>query len=132
VLFTNSLTSALPPSGNNIIVVQDAGMLAGTAATAIANQLTTPGPGFFVYFNMNLQMPRLVYAADLSDPLGDLAIMARLPNLAGQPGFDAMPTFTAANFAITQAPEPATPILLGVAWAIARATARRRSRAPRA
>ena len=130
VLFTNSLTSALPPGGVNVIVVQDPGMAAGSAATLIATQLTTPGQGFFVYFNAGLQLPRLVYSADLSDPTADLAVLARLPNLSGAPGFAAMPTFTAENFAIV--PEPATPLLFGVACAFARAAARRRSKARRA
>ena len=126
VLFQNSLAAALPPTGVNVIVVQDPGMLAGLAANAIAAQLTAPGPGFFVYFNTMLQLPRLVYSADLSDPTADLAVLARLPNLSGAPGFAAMPTFTAENFAIV--PEPATPLLFGLACAFARASAWRRSR----
>ena len=129
VLFANSLTAALPPTGVNLIVAQDPGMLAGLAANAIAAQLTAPGPGFFVYFNTMLQIPRLVYSADLSVPDADLAILARLPNLAGAPGFSAMPTFTAENFAIV--PEPTTPLLFGLACAFARAAARRRSKARR-
>ena len=126
VLFANSLTGGLPASGVNVIVVQDAGMAAGTAATAIAAQLTTPGAGFFVYFTANLQLPRLVFSADLDDPTADLAILARLPNLGGPAGFAAMPTFTAANFTITQVPEPATTLLVGIA--LAGAALRRRSR----
>ena len=129
VLFANSLAAALPTGGVNVIVVQDPGMLAGLAANAIATQLTTPGPGFFVYFNTMLQMPRLVYSTDLSEPTADLAILARLPNLGGAPGFAAMPTFTAGNFAIV--PEPATPILFALGCAFARAAARRRSKARR-
>ena len=131
LLFANSLAAALPPTGVNLIVVQDPGMLAGLAANAIAAQLTAPGPGFFVYFNMTLQMPRLVYSADLSVPEADLAILARLPNLAGPQGFNAMPTFTAENFVIAQVPEPATPILFGLACAFARAAVRRLSHARR-
>lgn len=130
VLFANSLTAALPSTGVNVIVVQDPGMLAGLAANLIAAQLTTPGPGFFVYFNTNMQLPRLVFSADLSDPTADLAVLARLPNLAGAPGFAAMPTFTAANFVITQVPEPASAMLVGLAFAM-RAAVRRRTRARR-
>ena len=125
VLFINSLAAGLPSTGVNVIVVQDAGMLAGLAANAIAAQLTTPGPGFFVYFNTTLQMPRLVFSADLSDPLADLAVLARLPNLDGAPGFAAMPTFTAQNFVITQVPEPASAMLLGLAFAMHAAVRRR-------
>ena len=112
VLFANDLTANLPATGLNVIVVQDAGMAAGTAATAIANRLTTPGAGFFVYFNAGLQLPRLVYSADLSDPEADLAVLARLQNLGGAAGFAQMPLFTAANFDIA-VPEPATLLLLG-------------------
>ena len=116
VLFANSLTANLPATGVNMIVVQDAGMLAGTAANLIAAQLTTPGAGFFVYFNTNLQLARLVYSADLDDPSADLAVLARLQNISGAAGFAQMPSFTAANFAVT-APEPATLALFGTALA---------------
>ena len=130
VLFANSLAAGLPSTGVNVIVLQDAGMSAALAANAIAAQLTTPGAGFFVYFNSGLDMPRLVFSANLSDPTADLAILARLPNLFGAPGFAAMSTFTEANFVITQVPEPASAMLLGLAFAM-RAAVRRRIRARR-
>lgn len=123
--FANSLTAALPDSPFTVIVVQDAGMLAGTAANAIAAQLSTPGPGFFVYFNTNLQLARLVFSADLSAPDADLAVLASLTNLSGADGFAQMPTFSAANFAIV--PEPVMVCLLGAALA-AGSIRRRRSK----
>jgi hypothetical protein len=118
VVFANSLTSGLPTGGVNVIVVQDPGpMAAGIAANLIAAQLTTPGPGFFVYFNTGLDLPRLVFSTDLSDNTSDLLVLARLTNLTGEGGFAQLPAFTAANFAIEQVPEPATLWLLGSALA---------------
>ena len=115
VMFENDLTSNLPSSGFNVVVVQDGPPLAaGVAATRIATQLTTPGPGFFIYFNTGLDLPRLVYSTDLEDETADLAILARLTNLSGPAGFASLPTFTAANFAI---PEPTTLLLLSTAAA---------------
>jgi hypothetical protein len=93
------------------------------AANAIAAQITTSGPGFFIYFNDGLQLPRLVYSADLSDPTADLAVLARLQNLNGAPGFQQMPLFSATNFSVN-APEPASLLLMGTA--IAGALLRRR------
>ena len=69
-------------------------------------RMTVAGPGFFVYFNQALDVPRLVYSTDLSSTAADLKVLARMVNLNGQAGRDAMPTFTAANFAFTDAPEP--------------------------
>ena len=123
ILFANDLAANLPTTGVNVVVVQNAGLAAGTAANLIAAQITTPGAGFFVYFNAGLQLPRLVYSADLNDPTADLAILARMQNLNGAGGFAQMPTFTAANFTIA-APEPATMLLLGTA--VAGALVRRR------
>ena len=124
VLFQNSLSSAVPASGVNVVVLQDGPPLAaGIAADRIAAQVTAPGPGFFIYFNSNLDLPRLVFSQDLSDPLADLAILARLTNLSGPAGFALLPTFTEDNFAIAAVPEPATISLLGIV--VASLTARR-------
>jgi hypothetical protein len=97
IRFANDLAADLPADAN-VIVVQDPGLNAGLAANLIATQVTATGPGFFVYFNSGLDLPRLVYSADLSDNTADLAVLARLTNLTGQ--FAAMPTFTAANFSL--------------------------------
>ena len=91
---------------------------AGNAADLIASRITTPGPGFFIYFNQSLDLPRLVYSTDLSSSNADLKILARMLNLNGAEGRNAIPNFTAANFAITDGsnavPEPSTPILMGL------------------
>ena len=47
----------------------------------LAAQISVSTPGFFVYFNTGLNLPRLVYSADLSDNTADLAVLARLTNL---------------------------------------------------
>ena len=115
VNFVNDVALNLPTSGVNIIVLQtfdnDANpatpFAAGNAANLIASQITTPGPGFFIYFNQGLDLPRLVFSTDLNDNTADLKILFRMTNLTGQGGRDAIPTFTAANFAITTTvPEP--------------------------
>jgi hypothetical protein len=120
VNFLNVSASALPATGATIVVLQtfdnDANPLtpfgAGNAADLIADHVTTSGPGFFIYFNQSLDLPRLVYSTDLSDHNADLKILARMLNLTGAEGRNAIPTFTAANFAITTAsnsvPEPST------------------------
>lgn len=86
---------------------------AGNAANLIADQITSPGAGFFIYFNSALDLPRLVFSTDLNDNTADLKILFRMTNLTGQGGRDAIPTFTASNFEITTVPEPATILLLG-------------------
>jgi len=111
--FANATVGNLPTSGLNVIVLQtfdnDAdpatGFGAGTAANLIAAQLTSPAPGFFIYFNSGLDLPRLVYSTDLSDDQADLKILARLTNLGGQNGRDLLPTITAANFQVVSVPE---------------------------
>jgi hypothetical protein len=125
----NAASANLPAGGANVIVLQafddDANPLtpfaAGNAANLIASQITTSGPGFFVYFNQGLDLPRLVFSTDLSDNTADLKILARMLNLTGQDGRNAIPTFTAANFAITSAvPEPSSFFMilpLGIAGA---------------
>src|SRR5690349_10742708 len=65
VNFVNASASVLPHSGVNVVVLQsfddDNNPLtpfgAGNAADLIANQITTPGPGFFIYFNQSLDLP---------------------------------------------------------------------------
>jgi hypothetical protein len=115
--FVNAPVETIPVGGVNVIVLQtfdnDANPLtpfgAGNAADLIASRVTTPGPGFFIYFNQSLDLPRLVYSTDLSSSSADLKILARILNLNGANGRNAIPTFTAANFAITTAtPEPSS------------------------
>src|SRR5262249_61679702 len=104
----------------------------GNAANLIADRITTPGAGFFVYFNQNLDLPRLVFSTDLNDRNADLKVLARLTNLdlRGQAGRDAMPTFTQGNFDINPAPvpEPSTlsMIALGVIGGARRLMKRKR------
>lgn len=128
IYFANDLVANLPTSGLNVIVLRtfdnDANSAtpfnAGVAANLIAAQITSPGPGFFVYFNSALDLPRLVFSTDLSDDTSDLKILARLTNLSGQGGRDAMATFTEANFAImtvSQVPEPCTLAILSLGLA---------------
>lgn len=118
--FANDTVENLPAGGVNVIVLRtfdnDANpatpFLAGTAANLIAAQITSPGPGFFIYFNSNLDLPRLVYSTDLDDNTSDLAILARMTNLSGQTGRDAMATFTESNFRLAAVPEPASQLAL--------------------
>lgn len=126
-LFVNGLIASVPTSGVNIIVLRSfdddnntaTAFNAGSAANLIAAQITTPGPGFFIYFNQLLDLPRLVFSTDLNDNNADLKILARLTNLGGQQGRDAMANFTAANFDFA-VPEPSTVGMMaaaGILWA---------------
>jgi hypothetical protein len=135
VLFANDVVANLPTSGVNVIVLQttddDANsttaFAAGSAANLIAAQITSPGPGFFIYFNSGLDLPRLVYSTDLSDTTADLKVLARMSNLAGQSG--ALATFTESNF--TMIPEPSTLLLVtttGALWACGHRVRRGRAR----
>jgi len=121
VNFVNGLVSNLPAGGVNVVVLEtfdnDTNPLtpfgAGNAADLIASRVTTPGPGFFIYFNQSLDLPRLVYSTDLSSSNADLRILARMLNLFGDEGRNTMPAFTAANFQITTAaPEPSSRLML--------------------
>jgi hypothetical protein len=140
ISFFNGVIGSLPASGVNVVVLRtfdnDADPAstfgAGNAANLIAAQITTNGPGLFVYFNSGLDLARLVYSTNLSDEQGDLRILARLTNLSGQPGRDALASFTAANFQIvtTPVPEPSTIVLLAsaaVIWGGRRLSQRRRA-----
>jgi len=120
VNFVNSSADLPLPAGVNVVVLETfdddnnpaTPFGAGNAANLIANKITTPGPGFFIYFNQSLDLPRLVYSTDLSDTNADLKILARMLNLTGAEGRNAMPDFTAADFAFTPAtstvPEPSS------------------------
>lgn len=96
IQFINTAAGNFPGSGVNTVVLQTfdndnnpaTPFGAGNAANLIANQITSPGPGFFIYFNSGLDLPRLVYSTDLSDNQADLKILARLLNLSGQAGRD--------------------------------------------
>jgi hypothetical protein len=115
----NGLASNIPQTAN-VVVLQSfdddnnlgTPFAAGNAANLIAGQLTTPRPGFFIYFNQGLDLPRLVFSTNLDDNTADLKILARMTNLSGQAGKDAFPSFTAANFATVPAPEPTSLLLL--------------------
>jgi hypothetical protein len=137
VNFANGLVEALPTSGVNVVVLQttdnDADPVtpfgAGNAATLIASQIDTSGPGFFIYFNSGLNLPRLVFSTDLSDETADLKILFRMTNLVGQT--DALPTFTESNFSFDPVPEPSSMLLMtaaGAFWACGYAMRRRRTR----
>jgi hypothetical protein len=132
ILFANGLVGDLPTAGVNVVVLQTldndgnpaSAFGAGTAATLIAERIVTPGPGFFVYFNSGLDLPRLVFSIDLSDGEADLKVLARITNLTGQSG--ALATFSAANFAMI--PEPSSLLLVALPGALAASVRRLRSR----
>jgi hypothetical protein len=137
ISFFNGEAAAIPATGVNTVVLRtfdnDADPLtafgAGNAANLIAAQITAPGAGFFIYFNSNLDLARLVYSTDLNDNTSDLKILARLLNFSGQDGRDAMATVTSANFEVLQAvPEPGTIALLATGLVFAAAGYRRRSK----
>jgi hypothetical protein len=140
VNFVNASASALPATGINIVVLEtfddDNNPLtpfgAGNAANLIAGKITTPGAGFFIYFNQSLDLPRLAYSTDLSSQNSDIKILARMLNLNGAGGRNLMPAFTAANFEITNVaaavPEPVSGALTLPALGALCFYARRRSR----
>lgn len=119
--FVNDVVGNLPTGGANVIVLRtfddDANpatpFAAGNAANLIAGRVTTPGAGFFIYFNQGLDLPRLVFSTDLNDNTADLKIVARLVNLTGSAGQAALGTFTASNF--NAVPEPGIAMLALVA-----------------
>lgn len=92
--------------GTNVVVLLNSDndgdpetpFLAGTAANQIAEIVTTDGAGFFVYFNSNLQLNRLVYSENLNDATADLKIISRQDDLLGQDAIDALARFDADNF----------------------------------
>jgi len=109
--FANGEIGSIPSVGTNIAVLRtfdnDADPTtpfgAGNAATLLANQITSPGAGFFVYFNSGLDLARLVFSTDLSDASADLKVLARLTNFTGQTGRDLMANISSSNFSIKEA-----------------------------
>jgi hypothetical protein len=132
VLFANNVADQLPPGNVNVIVLRsfdndndtNTPFNAGTAADLIAAQITSPGPGFFVYFNQGLDLPRLVFSTDLNDNTADLKVLFRMTNLTGLDGLNQMQTFTASNFALV--PEPPTFMMTAVGVLLTLGYARRR------
>lgn len=130
VLFASGLAGYLPSSGVNVVVLQSLDdddisgtpFGAGSAANLIAAQVTTSGPGFFIYFNQGLDLPRLVFSTDLSDSNADLKILARMLNLAGRP--EALTDFKGANFSIV--PEPSTLLLVAISGCVSLCVRRER------
>jgi PEP-CTERM motif len=121
VNFVDAAANGIPTGGVNVVVLDqfdnDNNPLtpfgAGQAADLIADRITTPGAGFFIYFNQALNLPRLVYSTDLSDNNADLKVLARMINLSGDEGRNAMPEFSARNFEFTTAtPEPSSLLLI--------------------
>jgi hypothetical protein len=139
--FANGPVGSLPTSGLDVVVLQsfdDDGDVAtpfgaGNAANLIADQVTSDRSGAFVYFNSGLNLPRLVYSTNLSDPTSDLKVLARMTNLAGNPA--GLGGFSAGNFAVQESavPEPETWMMLllgfGAIGNLLRATRRRRQTA---
>lgn len=128
----NGEIDAIPTSGVNVIVLRtfdndgdpNSPFNAGIAANLIADRLTSPGAGFFIYFNSGLDVPRLVFSTDLDDPTADLKILARLTNLSGEDGRVALADFGTDNFA--RVSEPPTLALLLPALLLGWAQRRRR------
>ena len=124
VHFFNGQASVLPSSGVNVVVLESfdddnnpaTPFGAGNAANLIASHVTTPGAGFFIYFNQALDLPRLVFSTDLSSTDADLKVLARMLNLNGEAGRESLVNFTAANFDITSngspTPEPSTILMM--------------------
>ncbi|NEQ97322.1 MAG: hypothetical protein F6K30_11450 [Cyanothece sp. SIO2G6] len=104
-LDANAADAAIPIGANVIVLLNSDNdgdvttpFLAGTAATQIAELVDQDGAGFFVYFNSNLQLNRLVYSTNLNDATADLKIISRQTDLIGDSAIAALASFTAENF----------------------------------
>jgi hypothetical protein len=134
----NGTAAEIPASGVNLVVLRtfDADgnaangnqLAAGTAANLIADRVTASAPGFFIYFNSGLDLPRLVFSTDLGSDQADLKILARFTGLTGDAGRAAMSQFGASSFAAV--PEPASWAMLIAGFGLIGAAARRRPARP--
>lgn len=100
----NPDTSIAP--GTNVVALlssdndnnPDTPFIAGTAANEIAELTTEDGSGFFVYYNSDLGLNRLVYSSNLNDSSADLKVISRQSDLVEQDAVDALSNFSADNF----------------------------------
>lgn len=137
LVVANGAIGDIPTTGVNVVVLRTfdsdndpaTPFNAGTAANLIADRVTAPGAGVFVYFNSNLDLARLVFSTDLNDNTADLKILARLTNFTGADGRAAMADLSSTNFAAA-VPEPSG-LLLVVAGLAVRAGWRRAARSAR-
>ena len=97
---------ALIAPGTNVVALlnsdndnnPDTPFLAGTAANQIAELTSEDGAGFFVYFNSELEVNRVVYSTNLNDADADLKIVSRQTDLTGADAIAALDDFSADNF----------------------------------
>lgn len=132
--FFSAPAGAIPAAGRNVILLTtldfdgDPGnglqLNAGQAANLIAADISESAPGFFIYFNSFLNLPRLVFSTDLSSNQADLKILARFTGMVGDQGRADLARFGPGNFAVV--PEPANWALMVMGFGLLGAIARRR------
>ncbi len=97
-------------------------LAAGTAANLIAANVHDAHPGFFIYFNSTLDLPRLVFSTDLSSNTADLKVLARFTDETGDTGRANLDRF---GPQIAGVPEPASWALMIMGCGLAGAALRR-------
>ena len=101
----NSSDASIAP-GTNVVTLLNSDnddnpetpFIAGTAANEIAELTSEDGAGFFVYYNSDLELNRLVYSSNLNDSAADLKVISRQSDLTGQDAIDALNDFSVDNF----------------------------------